>query len=104
MPSHRDTMRKSARIIHDTFADPVTVHFQGHDMIVSARSNREGAVIGQDGYAQALVMANQLIFMIEDLEGRKLIRGLSITTADGVASIGLVHPPDGGRVRCDISY
>lgn len=102
--SWRDTIKEARRVVHDTFAMPVTIHFADHDLPVSARRNRENAVVGQEGYAQALVMSNQLKFMVEDLEGYVLERGLTIETPDGLATIDSVHPVDVTSQLVDVTY
>ena len=80
--------------VHATFAIPVTVHFPGNPLTIAARHHRAGAVVGEEGYSQAIVTDDRLVFLLDDLEGNTLTRGLTVTTPGGAVTIAEVMPPD----------
>lgn len=90
----RETLASAKKAVHTTFAIPVTVHFPGGALTINAKHHRAGAVVGEEGYAQAIVTDDRLVFMVEDLAGNPLTRGLTITTPGGVVTTGDVMPVD----------
>lgn len=93
--SWRDDLAAMKAEVHDTFKILVTLNFAGGALAnVPARHHRAGAVVGEEGYAQAVIEADQLVFMLADLAGNSLVRGLSITTPTGAVKVAEVLPVD----------
>lgn len=90
----RDDLAAMKAEVHAAFSLPVTVHFSGEDLAITARHHRKGAVVGEDGYAQAIVTDDRLVFLVADLKGRTLSRGLCVTTPFGDCTLAEVWPVD----------
>jgi len=90
----RDELAAMKAEVHETFAIPVTIQLPGNPLTVAARHHRAGAVVGEEGYTQAIVTDDRLVFLLDDLEGNTLSRGIAITTPKGTVRIAEVMPPD----------
>ena len=91
----------AGRAAHKTFGSEYVVKFPSGDQTLTLRYYPAESIIGQDGYAQAMVEVDTVVFDIAELEEKGLTaddieRDLKLILDGEERALGEVYPSRGG--------